>query len=401
MTPTLLIDLDDTLLDNNIDTFLPAYLQALSRELAPLAEPKRLIDILIAATGKMVENTRPDCMLKEVFDDAFYPALGVKVSAVQGSIEKFYAEVFPTLKKLTRPRPEAIRMVEQAFERGYQLVIATNPLFPLTANLQRLEWAGLPADKYPFALVTSFENYHFAKPQPAFYAEVLARLGWPEGPVVMVGNDLYRDIAASRKLGLAAFWLTENGVTPPDGPEGPTTRGRLSDLIPWLEITPAPVLQPDYRPVSAMLAVLRSTPAVLDTLCRDLPSEAWTRRPEPDGWSPTEILCHLRDVEKEVNLPRVQLLMEQNNPFLAGKDTDPWAVQRRYIRQDGLQALHKFTGARLELLDLLGAIQPEDWNRPARHAIFGLTRLAELVGINAGHDRLHVRQVESAITANS
>jgi hypothetical protein len=267
--------------------------------------------------------------------------------------------------------------------------------------LQRLEWASLPADKYPFTLVTSNENYHFAKPQPAFYAEILARLGWPEGPVVMVGNDLHRDIAASRKLGLAAFWLTEPGTTPPDGPEAPTAGGSLSDLIPWLENTPASVLQPDYSLVPAMLAVLRSTPAVLDRLSRDLPSEAWTKRPGPEEWSPTEILCHLRDVEKEVNLPRVQILLEQNNPFLAGKDTDPWAEQRLYIRQDGMQALHKFTAARLELLDLLEAVQPADWNRPARHAIFGPTRLAELVGINAGHDRLHVRQVESAISATS
>jgi DinB superfamily/HAD-hyrolase-like len=292
-------------------------------------------------------------------------------------------------------------MVERAFESGYQLVIATNPLFPLTANLQRLEWAGLSTDQYPFTLVTSFENFHFAKPQPAFYAEILARLGWPEGPVVTVGDDLHRDIAASRKLGLAAFWLTEPGTTSPDGPEAPAASGRLADLISWLENTPAPVLQPDYKPVSAMLAILRSTPAVLDTLSRDLPSEAWTKRPEPGEWSPTEILCHLRDVEKEVNLPRVQLLLEQNNPFLAGKDTDPWAEQRHYILQNGMQALHKFTAARLELLDLLEAIQPDDWNRPARHAIFGPTRLAELVGINAGHDRLHVRQVESAISATT
>ena len=401
MTPTLLIDLDDTLLDNNIDTFLPAYLQALSRELAPLTEPKKLIDTLMAATGKMVKNIRPDCTLKEVFDEAFYPALGLELPAIQGSINRFYTEVFPTLKKLTRPRPEAIRMVGQAFERGYQLVIATNPAFPRTATLQRLEWAGLPADKYPFTLVTSYENYHFAKPQPAFYAEILARLGWPEGPVVMVGDDLHRDIAASRKLGLAAFWLTEPGTTPPDGPEAPTASGSLADLIPWLENTPAPVLQPDYRLVSAMLAVLRSTPAVLDTLGRDLPSEAWTKRPEPGEWSLTEILCHLRDVEIEVNLPRVQLLLVQNNPFLPGKDTDPWAVQRHYVRQDGIQALHKFTTARLELLDLLEAVQPEDWNRPARHAIFGPTWLAELVRINAGHDRLHVRQVEGALSATS
>jgi FMN phosphatase YigB (HAD superfamily) len=401
MTTTLLLDLDNTLLDNNIDTFLPAYLQALSRELISYAEPKRLIDTLIAATGKMVKNTRPDCTLKDIFDEAFYPAVGIDPFVIRGAIEKFYAEVFPTLKKLTHPRPEAIQMVEQAFERGYQLVIATNPVFPRTAVMQRLTWAGLPADKYPFALVTSYEKYHFAKPHAAFYAEIMARLGWPEGPVVMVGDDLHRDIAAARKLGLAAFWLTEPGMTLPVGSETPTASGRLSDLIPWLENSPATTMLPETNLPSAMLATLRSTPATLDTLCRDLSLEAWTERPEPGEWSLTEILCHLRDVEKEVNLPRVQLVLDHDNPFISGKDTDPWAEQRQYLLQNGPQALNKFTAARLELLDLLEAVRPEDWDRPARHSIFGPTRLSELVRINAGHDRLHIQQAQAALKAIS
>jgi hypothetical protein len=35
--------------------------------------------------------------------------------------------------------------------------------------------------------------------------------------------------------------------------------------------------------------------------------------------------------------------------------------------------------------------------RTARHAIFGPTHLKELVGINAGHDRLHLQQVKKTI----
>jgi FMN phosphatase YigB (HAD superfamily) len=401
MTTTLLLDLDDTLLDNHVETFLPAYLQALSRELAPFVEPKRLVNTLLAATQKMVKNNRPECTLKDVFDQAFYPALEIDSSVIQGVLDQFYAQVFPTLKRLTSPRPEAIQMVEQAFARGYQVVIATNPVFPRTAVLQRLEWAGLPTDKYPFALVASYEKCHFAKPYPAFYAEIMARLGWPEGPVVMVGNDLQNDITPARLFGLPTFMLRETDSIPQDGPEAPTASGNMSDLIPWLESSPPTSFQPDYDLPTAMQAILRSTPAALDTLCRGLPAQAWTKRSEPGEWALTEILCHLRDVEREVNLPRLQLVLGEANPFISGKDTDPWAEQRQYLRQNGSQALTKFTAARLEQLGLLEAARLEDWDRPARHSIFGPTRLSELVGINAAHDRLHIRQAYAALEAIS
>jgi hydroxymethylpyrimidine pyrophosphatase-like HAD family hydrolase len=38
---TLLLDLDGTLLDNDMDLFLPAYLQALSKELAFSSNPRK------------------------------------------------------------------------------------------------------------------------------------------------------------------------------------------------------------------------------------------------------------------------------------------------------------------------------------------------------------------------
>jgi hypothetical protein len=101
----------------------------------------------------------------------------------------------------------------------------------------------------------------------------------------------------------------------------------------------------------------------------------------------------LRDVDQEVNLARIRRVLQENDPFLSGKDTDPWADERMYFCQDGPQALHEFTTARMKLLDLLEAATPEDWERTARHAILGPTTLRELVRIVAEHDRLHVRQV--------
>jgi hypothetical protein len=102
-------------------------------------------------------------------------------------------------------------------------------------------------------------------------------------------------------------------------------------------------------------------------------------------------------VDSEVNLPRLRKVIKDSNPFLSGQDTDPWAETRKYQLQDGMQALHDFTQSRIELLGLLENLAAEDWNRHARHSIFGPTNLRELVNIIAGHDILHVQQVCKAL----
>jgi hypothetical protein len=120
--------------------------------------------------------------------------------------------------------------------------------------------------------------------------------------------------------------------------------------------------------------------------------EKWTRNPAPGEWCLTEILCHLRDVEREVNLPRFRKMLAEQNPFLAGEATDTWVKERKNAEQDGRQALIEFTAARKEVLALLEGLV-EEWSWPARHAIFGPTTLQELVGFVAAHDRAHVQQV--------
>jgi HAD superfamily hydrolase (TIGR01549 family) len=398
VTRTLLLDLDDTLLDNETGEFLPVYLKKLGDHLASHAPPDKLVPALLAATRAMIQNNEPDRTLKDIFDAQFYPSLGIDEEAIRADIEDFYANVFPSLRSLTQPKPEAIEVVQYAFDCGYQVVVATNPIFPQSAILQRLGWANLWPENYAFKLIVSYETFHFAKPNPAFFGEILARLGWPTGPVIMVGDDLENDIHAARRLGLAAFWLTQKGQTPKTGLIAPTAAGSLADVIPWLEATASDELIPQYASTDSLVATLRATPAALSALSIDVPTSAYNRRPISGEWSLTEILCHLRDVEQEVNLPRVHKVMNETDPFLPGMVTDPWAEEREYICQDGRLALEAFTRNRLQMLELLDSLSQDDWQRRARHAIFGPTQLKELVSINAGHDRLHVRQFLNTIT---
>jgi hypothetical protein len=145
-------------------------------------------------------------------------------------------------------------------------------------------------------------------------------------------------------------------------------------------------------PVSSLLVELAEFPkSILQMLSS--PGIHWRRRPNPDEWSLVEIICHLRDVEREVHLPRFEALATMENPFISGVDADQWAEPRDYFRQDGRTALADFIAAREETIALLENLPDESWSREARHAFFGQTTLHELLYLVVQHDRSHRQQM--------
>jgi FMN phosphatase YigB (HAD superfamily) len=397
MTLTLLLDLDDTLLNNDIDVFLPVYLKALGKHLSQYVAPEIMVPCLLAATKKMLTNNAPAISLENAFDQTFYPAIGRSKDELRPVIEQFYDKVYPDLHSLTSRRVEAAGMIAQAKEQGHQLVVATNPLFPRKAILHRLRWAGLDPDQIPFSLITSYEGLHFAKPNPAYLAEIIAQLGCPNQPAVMVGNSIQDDLIPAKQLGMPVFWVTPNQAQLPEGFHPLSASGTLDQIPTWLKQVEAAEIRTDILTPVALLAVLKATPAAFGTIQKGLTQEQWQQRPEPDEWSLTEIFCHLRDVDREVNIPRFEKIIQETNPFIPGIDTDPWAVERNYRDMDGPAALRDFIDIRSQMITMLESLNDEEWSLTARHAIFGPTVLAELVSFVTTHDRSHIQQVLATI----
>ncbi|HEX7556091.1 MAG TPA: DinB family protein [Leptolinea sp.] len=397
MSLTVLIDLDNTLISNDMDQFLPAYLEILSSYL-PQWPAEKVIHALLAGTRQMVQKNLPNHTLSETFDQVFYPGLNVEKAQIQNQIDLFYREGFPKLKGLTTSRPEARQLVDYLFSKGHWVMVATNPLFPATAIQQRLEWADLPVDRYPFSIVTSYESFHFCKPNPAYLAEILATAGWPERPAVVIGDGLEEEIIPAGKLGLPAFWVTEKSLPLPSGLHPLSDKGPVSAILPWIRrLESCETLEIQAASPAAVSAILKSTPAALDTLTRGLSDQEWHERPTTGAWAMTEIICHLRDVDREVNLPRFKQVVAGANPFFAGIVTDVWAEERSYIRENGPDAMKAFMDVRTELVVLLDSLDEASWRLPARHAIFGPTQLIELAGFITTHDRTHVHQAFETI----
>jgi len=401
MNLTLLLDLDDTLLDTNLETFLPAYFQAFTSFFSDQVAPDVVLAALKIGTRKMMGNQDPSCTLQEVFDAEFFPTIGIEKDVLQPQIDRFYEEVFPTLSYLTSPKPEAVEFIEWALAQGCRLAIATNPLFPLAAIHHRMRWAGMPPEKFPFGVVSAYEAFHFAKPNPAYFAEVLGQMGWLEGPVLMVGDDVKRDLPGSLALGLSAYWIKNPDA---DSPEGFNLAGQgsIGDLRHWLESSDLSTLEPDTSRPEALIALMQSTPAVISGVLQPLLNRKQvdkpelTRRPVSKEWSLTEVVCHLRDTEAEVNLPRLRMLLDLDEPFIPARITAAWAEERNYNKQDFHKAMQDFTSERLRTLEVLRGLNNE-WQRKARHAIFGPTDLLEMVKFMAEHDKLHIRQILSTV----
>jgi FMN phosphatase YigB (HAD superfamily) len=258
----LLVDLDGTLLGNSMGKFQPPYFKALSTHLEEIVKPDHMLPALIAGTRKMLENHDPLITLETAFDRHFYPALGLEKAGVDARIMEFYETKFPSLGTITHQLPEAIDFVKSRLSAGDRIVVATNPLFPRVATLARLAWAGLPTRSTNFDLITTYEFMHFSKPHPGYYAEILAYLGYPDEPVIMIGNDLSDDIQPADSLGIPGYWLTSTEPL-----QGETSSyqpaGSYPELIDYIKDGFKPIDLYATRSVPVLVTFLKATLAAL------------------------------------------------------------------------------------------------------------------------------------------
>jgi FMN phosphatase YigB (HAD superfamily) len=223
-------DLDGTLLDSNMETFLSPYLKLISARIAHVMPPQQFVAELLRATEMMLTNDGR-VTNEELFAAAFYPAIGRSRAEMEPIFEAFYAEDFPVLQQYTKRKPEARPVVQRVFDLGYDVAVTTNPLFPATAVMQRLAWAGV--DDFPYRLVTSYENSRYCKPNPRYFEDVAGRLGHPTGACLVVGDE-DMDMAGAL-AGCPTFLVQSSSTQYVSGMPEPTYRGALEDVLALLE----------------------------------------------------------------------------------------------------------------------------------------------------------------------
>jgi FMN phosphatase YigB (HAD superfamily) len=230
---TLLFDLDGTLLPMDNDVFTKGYFKRLIPRVAHLIEPERFVQQLWASTAAMVKNDDPTLTNEEVFKRDFLTAVGGTEEQYFPPVMDFYAGEFGDLIHLTEPTPLAREICQAAMEKGYRLVLATNPLFPRVATEHRMRWAGV--EDVPFEWVTTYENSHFCKPNPNYYREILEKIGAEPDECMMIGNDAVEDLIAGT-LGMKTYLVTDCAIAPEEKHLSSDHQGSLQDLLAFVRV---------------------------------------------------------------------------------------------------------------------------------------------------------------------
>ncbi len=232
---TVLFDLDGTLLEVDVEGFFPDYFTRLAASAAPFIAPQDFTPRLMRSTLAMINNLDPKLTNQDVFMADFFTGLATSKDDLMRVFDTFYRDEFPALRRHARPVSGAREVILKVLAAGRRAVIATAPVFPRVAVDERLRWAGL--DDLPFALVTTYENMHFCKPQPQYYLEIAGHLGCRPGECLMVGNDVEEDLVA-KDAGMTTFLAGPSIIHRGRRPCEPDFRGSLGDLSSLLDGTP-------------------------------------------------------------------------------------------------------------------------------------------------------------------
>jgi len=235
MLNTILFDLDGTLLPFLQDDFVRTYFAALVKRVAPMGyDGDKLIAAIWKGTAAMTANDGRGTN-RQVFWEQFTQELGIAAMALENILEDFYTREFDTVREVLREPADRVQMIRSLQEKGYSLVLATNPVFPESAVETRLGWAGLTMEDFNY--ITTYTNCRRSKPNPDYYRDILVHIGREPEECLMVGNNPVEDMSAL-KAGLSGYLVTDYIENPGGLPIDSYVHGTFHELESYLSGLP-------------------------------------------------------------------------------------------------------------------------------------------------------------------
>lgn len=201
----LLLDLDGTLIQFDLETFISKYLYLIQKCFSEYDCAISVPQWILEGTEMMLSNDG-SMTNKDKFVRYFRSKSGLSEEKIWEIFLHFYKTNYNQLKRITKPIEGAKEFLEEVNRRGYQLIIATQPVFPEIAIKKRLQWAGV--DHIPYQLITHIENMSVCKPDERYFTRILEKLKATPEQCLMIGNDIEMD-KASEKVGIRCYLLND------------------------------------------------------------------------------------------------------------------------------------------------------------------------------------------------
>lgn len=117
-------------------------------------------------------------------------------------------------------------------------------------------------------------------------------------------------------------------------------------------------------------------------------------RPDPNEWTPREIVHHLADSEMTSAI-RLRRLLAEDVPEIVGYDPDAFAARCHYERPVD-SSLDAMEAARRTSADILDALTEDQWTRRGTHSESGEYSVEHWLELYAAHPYEHADQLRRA-----
>ena len=180
MTLTLLLDLDDTLLKTNQAVFVPVYFQALSTKLVPHLDSSLVARALVAGTNAMNQSEDSSRVLEDVFEDVFYPMLGLEKARSKPRSKGFTTRSFQPSNRSRRKTPTPRHSLNG--QRNAGIGLWSPPTRSCRVKPPIIECAGRGSNRGDSTSSRSSKIFIFRNPSPPIMPKSLGDLAGRKVP---------------------------------------------------------------------------------------------------------------------------------------------------------------------------------------------------------------------------
>lgn len=128
--------------------------------------------------------------------------------------------------------------------------------------------------------------------------------------------------------------------------------------------------------------------------------EALARAYAPGKWTARQVLLHIVDVESVFH-DRLKRGLADAKPLYWAIEPDRWTARLAYPERSLAITGQLFLAQRAAVVELLGSIKPEEWDRAGIHSEYGRLTVRDLAGRVVLHAAHHLNQAEAAIAGRT
>ncbi len=214
MLKSVFFDLDGTLLPMDENIFTKSYFNLLCKKAKPYGyEPQKLIEVVWGGVNAMYHNNGSKTN-EEAFWQYFISQYGNEKIKDKEIFNSFYVNEFKNTKETCSDNPYVKDIIKFVKENNLLSILSTNPIFPLSGTLTRMNFIGLTEKDFDY--ITCYENSSYCKPNPKYFQTLLDKFNLKPDEVIVFGNNDIEDYLCCKQSSLRCYLVGNNLILHPE-----------------------------------------------------------------------------------------------------------------------------------------------------------------------------------------